>query len=489
MSDPRSESLDHAARLAQQSTSLEPDSESVRSFLDQVTERIVHQLESLSDQPASSIQEGPRVARDAREEWPPSREPLGDLLDLLFEELAPCSFNNPGPGFMAYIPGGGLFYSALADLISGSLNRYVTVWAAAPGFVQLETNVIRWFCSMVGFPESAGGFLSSGGSVANLSALVAARHDRLPENFLKGTLYLSDQTHHSMNKAALIAGLPTANVRQVPVDSDHRMSLDALEEQITRDRDLGLQPFMVVGNAGTTNTGAVDPLGKLSEIAARHRLWFHVDGAYGGFFCLTQRGRRRLAGIEHADSITLDPHKGLFLPYGTGSLLVRDTEKLRNAHTATADYMPPSQESAERLDFAELSPELSRSFRGLRVWLPLKLTGVEPFVDALDEKLDLADWLAERITEIKGLEVVAQPQLSTLAFRRVDPCLTGEQEDDSNERLLAAINARQRVFLTPTRLAGRFVIRVCVLNFRTHQDRMEMCLEDIREALFEIETG
>ncbi len=473
----------------QSRSALEVDAATVRGHLQLAATKIVEHFETLHQQPASDRSEGVTTARAAEESWPPTVSDLPSLLDELFDRLAPTSFNNPGPGFLAYVPGGGLFHSALADLLAGCLNRYVTVWAAAPGLVQLEINVIRWFCSMVGYPAEAGGFLSSGGSIANLSALVSARRDRLPEDFRHGTVYISDQTHHSVAKAALIAGLPQANVRRLPVDKNFRIDLQALGKTIDRDRADGFQPFLLVGNAGTTNSGAIDPLDELATLAEHQDLWFHVDAAYGGFFCLTHRGRRRLHGIERADSITLDPHKGLFLPYGTGCLLVRDPEKLRQAHSVAADYMPPIQGDAQRVDFSEISPELSRSFRGLRVWLPLKLHGVAPFEAALDEKLDLAEWMASRLSEVDGIKIIAPPQLSTLAFRLDRNDLDAEECDRLNQRLLAHINDSRRVLLTPTRLDGRFVIRICVLNFRTHRDRMEACLEDIRSAIDRVSAG
>jgi aromatic-L-amino-acid/L-tryptophan decarboxylase len=272
-------------------------------------------------------------------------------------------------------------------------------------------------------------------------------------------------------------------VREVPVDSAFRIRLDALRKKIGEDRDKGLVPFLIVASAGTTNTGAVDDLSALADLAKEENLWLHVDAAYGGFFMLTERGCAAMKGIERADSVTLDPHKALFLPYGTGSLLVRNGEELRRAHTVHADYMPPMQEDPDFVDFCLYSPELSRDFRGLRVWLPFKLHGAGPFRRALDEKLDLAKWAAEELRKIPDMEISAEPQLSLLAFRLVRAGISDEEINDMNRRLLAGINARQRVFLTPTSIGGKFILRICVLHFRTHRDRMEEALEDIRAAV------
>ena len=409
-------------------------------------------------------------------------------LELVFDRLAPKSFNNPGPGFLAYVPGGGLVHSALADLISNVLNRYLTVWEAAPGLVQLEANVVRWFCRMFGYGPGSGGYLSSGGSLANLSAVAAARTDKLGENFLRGTIYASAQAHHSVLKAASLAGFPSRNVRTLDVDDRFRLRLDELERRIERDAADGFTPFLVVANAGSTDFGAVDPLGELADLCSRHGLWLHVDAAYGGFFALTERGRDAFSGIDRADSITLDPHKGLFLPYGTGCLVVRDVTTLHRAHAGTGDYMPHLRDDPDQPDFCSLSPELSRGFRGLRVWLPVVMAGVEAFRDALDEKLDLARWAADELRTIPGLEIVAEPQLSILAFRLESPDADPQQNRHLNQRLLEAINRRRRVYMSGTRFGERFVLRICILNFRTHKDRMEACLEDIRAAVAEVRT-
>jgi aromatic-L-amino-acid decarboxylase len=404
-------------------------------------------------------------------------------LELIFDRLLARTYNTASPGYLAYIPGGGLFHAAVADLISDSINRYVGVFVASPGLVQLEVNVVRWFCQMVGYPEEAQGLLTTGGSLANFTAIVTARRNRLPDDFLNGALYCSDQIHHSVTKAAMLAGFPAANIRFVPSDERYRLRIDALREQLATDREAGWTPFLVVGSAGTVNSGAVDDLESLAELAHRENLWFHVDGAYGGFFVLTERGRNRLAGLARADSITLDPHKGLFLPYGTGSLLVRERGALERAHHVAADYMPQLQHDEDLVDFSEISPELSRDFRGLRVWLPLAMHGVEVFRQALDEKLDLAEWACRQLGAVEDIEIVAEPQLSIVAFRLRRPGLDEAELTLLNQQLRDRINARQHVFLTPTMLGGRYVIRICVLSFRTHLDRLQQCLQDIRESV------
>lgn len=469
---------------------LELSGEEMRRLVEAAMERIAAHVDSLPEQPSTSTEGGCRLARSLIEPLPEEGTPFPKLLSLLFERAVPRSLNTAAPGYLAYVPGGGLLHAAIADLIADSVNRYMGIAGGAPGLVRIESNVLDWLREIVGYPPESQGILTSGGSLSALTALITAREERLGEDFLKGVLYLSDQTHHSLAKSARLAGFPARNLRVLPSDTHCRLRLDALEAAVEEDRARGLTPFLVVGSAGTTNTGAVDPLDRLADFCAEESLWLHVDGAYGGFFLLTEDGRRVLRGIERADSVVLDPHKGLFLPYGTGALLVRDGEALKRTHTAVADYLPASRGNEVVTDFSEISPELTRPFRGLRVWLPMKMHGIGPFREALEEKLVLARWAAAELKTIEGIEVVAEPQLSTLAFRLHPAGMDDTAElNRLNHILMRRINRRKRVFLTGTKLGDRrdrFVIRICVLSFRTHQDRMEMCLEDIRAAVRDI---
>jgi aromatic-L-amino-acid decarboxylase len=461
---------------------LELDGAAMRALVDLAMARIIEHIDTLERQPAAVETGGAELARSLVESLPQTGTPPAELMELLFERVIPVSYNTASAGYLAYIPGGGLLHSAVADLIANAVNRYVGVWIAAPGLVQLEANVVRWFCQIVGYPEDAGGVLTTGGSLANLFALITARRVRLPADFLAGTIYTSADTHHSIQRAAVLAGFPPANVRDIPVDDARRIDVRATARQIEQDRHDGLLPFCLVGNAGTTNTGAIDDLDGLASLAAEFALWFHVDAAYGGFFALTERGRARMAGLARADSMSLDPHKGLFLPYGTGSLLVRDPETLWQAHSVFAHYMPAMQEDHEFVDFTQISPELSRDFRGLRAWLPIKMHGIDVFRDQLDEKLDLTEWAHQRLREISDVEIVAPPQLSVVAFRLRRPGWDATRLNALNREFMRRINARGNVYLTGTMLGPDFALRICVLSFRTHRDRMETCLSDIEQA-------
>lgn len=459
---------------------LDPSAEQMREMGRAALEYAIDFIGRRVDAPATKPPEAAEVARAHREPPPEAGGEFAPLLELV-ETIANNAPDNAGPGFLGYIPGGGLFASSLADLLSTTIDRYVNLWGEAPVAAQIENNVVRWLCDLFDYGAESRGVLTSGGSMANFSAIVAARADRLPEEFLSGTLYVSEHVHQSVTKAAMLAGFPVRHVRHVPADPSLRMDIEALRRAIAEDRAEGLRPFGVVGSAGTTNTGAIDPLDAIADVAVAEGLWFHVDAAYGGFFQLTERGSERFHGIERADSITLDPHKGLFLPYGTGALVVREGQKLRDAHhVGTSAYLQDLAADADIPNFAEYSAELSRDFRGLRVWFPLKLHGVSAFREALDEKLDLTEHLYDSLKSDPSLEVPWAPDLTVVAFRLRD------RDDAASRALLERINASRRVFLSSTVVEGRFTLRACIVSHRTHRDRIDECIDIIRRAAAEI---
>jgi aromatic-L-amino-acid decarboxylase len=469
------------------SNPLELDREQLASMIDEARDRVLDHLDELPETPAANVDEPAALAQRFRETEPPRQgRAFEDLMDELFEEAIPSSLNTPHPGYLAYIPGGGLPHAAVADLVADATNRYVGTWFAAPALARIEANVVDWLCSIVDYPEEAFGLLTTGGSMANQIAITTARREQLGEDFLDGTVYVSDQVHHSVSKSCVLAGLPADQVRAVATDEAYRMDPQALAERIREDREQGLEPFLVVANAGSTNTGAVDPMHDLADVADEADVWMHADAAYGGFFVLTDRGQAALQGMQRADSITLDPHKGLFLPYGTGSLLVRDVEALARSHAVDADYIPDWDPEAGAVDFSQLSPELSRDFRGLRVWLPLKMHGLRAFEANLSEKLDLAEHAAQRLAAMDQVDVLAEPQLSTLAFR-LDPAgVEGEELDELNQAWMRRVNERGRVHLSGTQLEGRVAVRISVVSFRTHREHVDACLADLATARDEL---
>ncbi len=464
-------------------TPLEPDRDRTRRLAGRVHELLADTLAALDERPAADTTgAGDVIARlpDAPPEQ--GRDP-GDVLGLVADAVGP-TYETAGPGYLAYIPGGGIVTAALAEALAAGLNRYTGIAELAPACVAMEQSVLRWLCDLFGLPAGAQGLLSTGGSMANLIGLVAARSRHATGSVDRATVYTGEQAHASVTKAARIAGLDPAHVRTVPSGPDLRLDPDRVAERIAADRRAGLAPACVVAAAGTTNTGTIDPLDELATVAGEAGVWLHVDAAYGGFFQLTDRGARRMAGIERADSITIDPHKSLFLPYGTGAVLVRDAADLRRAFSEHADYLQdlgetPGGDGGDGAlpDFNELSPELTRPWRGLRLWLPLQLHGVAAFRGQLDEKLDLTEEVHRRLARDPRLDVPWRPDLTVVAFR-----LAGAG-DGAQRELLERINARQRVVLSSTRVEGDRYLRVAVLSHRTHAPRVRECLEIVDDAV------
>ncbi|MCU0726203.1 MAG: pyridoxal-dependent decarboxylase [Planctomycetes bacterium] len=396
---------------------------------------------------------------------PEEGEDLGELVRRVVADFAPDAQVVGHPGFLGYAAGAGNLVSALGQALAMALNPYTGTMSTAPAFVRIEDEVIRWFCAITGYPPEAGGILTSGSSLAILSAVIAAR-ERARAPWEKARCYASDQAHHAVGKALFAAGFRPENL-VVLASRDGRMDSVALAERVRRDRAAGLVPVLVVGTAGTTNAGRVDPLGAIADVCEESGAWFHCDAAYGGFFrLLPEIGALR--GMERADSISLDPHKSFSMPYGTGALLARRVADLRFPRGLDASYMPPVRDEDLRYEYGEISPELSRDFRGLRVWLAIRAFGLGAFRENLRAKRRQALWLAEEIRRKSRLELVTEPDLSILTFRvRDDP------DGAATRALLARINSGGRFFLTSAVLGGRFVIRVCLLGFRTTDELLE----------------
>ncbi len=350
----------------------------------------------------------------------------------------------------------------------------------------MENMLLNWMAGLVDYPNSALGNISSGGSIANLTAIVTARdaHELKSKDLDRTVIYATSHVHHCLNKALRIAGLGECILKHIAVDGHYRMDPQALEEQVTLDREQGLLPWLLVGSAGTTNTGAIDPLDALADVADKHQLWFHVDGAYGAFFLLCEEERPKFRGIERSDSVVMDPHKGLFLPYGSGVVLVREGQKLYDSHVYLADYMQDAYSETDEHSPANLSPELTKHFRGLRIWLPLKLHGIRPFRSSLQEKLELAHYLYERLEALPRFEVGSKPDLSVVIFRYVPE---NGDPDRFNEKLTEVIREDGNLFFSSTRIDGTFYLRAAILSFRTHLDTIDELLTVLREKAAKIE--
>ena len=452
---------------------LEVTSNDVRALTEEALRYLVDFVERRRDAPASDFDGVRDLLERVRQPAPEAGQPLAGVMELVAAATAK-GHDTTGDGWLAYVPGGGLFTAALADFIARTTNRFVGVWEPAPVLAQIEATAVRWLCDLFDYPQEARGVLTTGGSLATFSAVVTARHALFDEDFAAATVYVTSETHGAAAKAAALAGFPRRNFRVVPTTPRLTMDPTELRPLIEKDERSGLKPCLVVATAGTVNTGAVDDMAALANVAHAAGTWLHVDGAYGGFFQLTERGRERLAGIELADSLVLDPHKGMFLPYGTGALLVRDGRRLREAHEIHGAYLQDLAPEGDIPNFADYSPELSRDARGLRVWMPIMLHGVGAFREALDEKLDLARYLYDELRALPQLEVPWQPELSIVGFRCSERYWA--EPDAATATLLERINASGRVFLSSTIVDGRMTIRVCILSVHTHRDRIDELL-------------
>jgi len=473
--------------LETQSRLLEPDANARGQLSAQVMGYAEQFLADLTSGPAYSVP----VDQKAFSQKAAITETGGSLesvLGLLHEHVNTTSVNPASGRFLGYIPGGGLFHAALGDYLAAVTNRYSGVYFAGPGAVQIENQLIRWMAHEIGYPEDASGVLTSGGSLANLNAIVTAReaHQIVGEAIPRSVVYMTEHVHHCLEKALHIAGLGQCVKRFVPVDGTYRMNPAALNDQIVADKKAGLNPWLVIASAGTTNTGAADPLAEISQIAAAQGCWFHVDGAYGGLFVLCPEGKPILAGIERSDSLVVDPHKTLFLPYGTGAILVKDRQKQYAAFNATADYLGNILEEEGELSPADLSPELTKHFRGLRLWLPLKLLGVTPFRAALSEKLHLARYFHEQLQRVDGYEVGPAPDLSVVIYRY---CPKRGDADAFNQQLMKSILQEGRIFISSTLVDRKLTLRAAISSFRTHLDEIDEALDVLKRHAKALEAS
>ncbi|HEX6740363.1 MAG TPA: aminotransferase class V-fold PLP-dependent enzyme [Sphingomicrobium sp.] len=459
------------AALRAETLPLEPDSGARRALGGRALDHALAFLDRVEDAPSLRPASEAFSERLDPEFAEAGRDPAA-VLDYLDACIEAPGIATTSPRFMGYIPGGGLFHSALGDLLAAASNKYSGFAPAAPGAVRIENACTQWLAGIIGYPAKAAGTLTSGGSMANLTAIVAAREAADPDG--GGAVYLTRFAHHCVDKALHIAGRGRAPRRVIATDASYRMSLDALERALEEDRRNGVRSWLVVASAGTVDTGAVDPLPEIAELARRYGAWFHVDGAYGGLFALCEPGKAVLRGIELSDSVALDPHKTLFLPYGTGAVVARNGQQLFDAFSASADYIQPFTETDVGPSPADLSPELTRHFRALRLWLPLQLAGIAAFRAAQAEKLALARYFHARLTELDGWDPGPAPDLSVVAFRYLPK--SGDV-DAFNERLMQHIQQEGRVMLSGTRIDGSYRLRCAILCFRTHLEHVDEAVD------------
>ncbi len=417
-----------------------------------------------------------------------SGEDIKAILKSLDRHVNFSGANTLSSKYFGYIPTGSIFHSALGDYHAAIINRYTGLYYTAPGPALLENTLIRWISNILGYPDNSLGNLSSGGSISTLTALVTARdaHNIEGDEINKAVVYLTSQTHHCLKKVLHIVGLDNCIVREIDIDDNYRMNANKLEEAVISDKKHGLNPWLIVGTAGTTNTGSVDPLYNLSQIANQYGLWYHIDGAYGAFYLLSDEVKDRFSGIEKSHSIIVDPHKSLFIPFGSGVTLIREGKKLHDSFSAHADYIENIMEKTEEMSPADLSPELTRHFRGLRMWLPLKLFGISVFKAALTEKILLARYFYEKMMEIKRIELGPYPDLSIVTYRWIPE---KGNPDDFNKLLLKKIQHEGKIFISSTKLNGKYVLRLAVGSFKTHKEDIDVAINVIRGSAEEIEAG
>lgn len=434
---------------------------------------------------------------------------LAEFKDVIIE----LSRQNAHPRMFGYVQSPGTAIAAVADFLASTLNANLTAWRSAPAPVEVERLTIDWIKQLIGYDDDAAGLFVSGGSMANFAALAAARVAKAPPEFREAggqgmakpmCVYVSRETHHSVEKAAVLLGIGRNYVRKIDVDKDYKIRIDQLADSIREDIAAGYTPFCVVANAGTVMTGAVDPLRAISEVARQFNLWLHVDGAYGGFAILAESARALFSGIELADSVALDPHKWLYLPVDCGCVLYRDPQAARNAFAHEADYTRViGHQADEAFAFWDYGPELSRRFRALKVWMLLRTVGVRTLGQAIEKDLDCARHLEGLVRQSDDFEMLAPVELSIFCFRHVPVHLreqmgtarSGPRDqierklDEWNERLLVALQLDGSSYLSNALLNGRFSLRGCVINYRTTLRDMEILLDDLRRVATTLADG
>src|SRR5881398_1585394 len=464
---------------------LEPSADEIRDWGNSVIQFMSDYLGNLRDRGVYRHMFSRRIRDRLDAALPTKGIDFDGLLKVFREDIIPFSRQNAHPRMFGYVQSPGTPIAAFADLLASTLNANLTVWRSAPAPVELERLTIDWIRQILGFNAEAGGLFVSGGSIANFAAIAAARQAK-DDSSGRLRIYASSETHFSIAKAAALLGIGRENVRLVDVDECFKIRVDDLLAKITADLAAGYLPFCVVANAGTVNTGAVDPLAEIREIADRFQLWMHVDGSYGAFAVLAESARKLFGGMERADSIALDPHKWLYLPVDVGCVIYRAPETAQATFAHDAEYTRIiGEEADEAFAFWDYGPELSRRFRALKVWMLLKGVGLESLSAAIESNLACARYFESIVRESDDFEMIAPVELSIFCFRHVPIQLRSESDqtiDAFNERLLVALQRDGSSYLSNATLGGRFALRGCILNYRTTLQDMEILLDDLRRV-------
>ena len=492
---------------------LDPSPEQIRSWANAAVELIADYLSTIRDRRVYPSTSSRQIRERLDSSLPEEPANFDELLHTFRNTLIELSRHNGHPRMFGYVQAPGTAIAAIADLLASALNANLTAWRSAPAAVEIERLTINWIKQIIGFNREGAGLFVSGGSMANMAALAAARRAKAPAQIQnKGAqscaktlrIYASEETHHSVAKAAALLGIGRDNVRLVSVNERHKINLDELVAAIEEDRAAGHLPICLVANAGTVATGAFDPFRQIGEIARRFNLWLHVDGAYGGFAALAASTRPLFGSIEEADSLALDPHKWLYLPVDCGCVLYRDPEMARATFAHEAEYTRViGQEADEAFAFWDYGPELSRRFRALKVWMLLKSVGLQALGEAIEKDLACARHFEKLVQNSEDFEMLAPVELSIFCFRHLPAQLKGalataspsEREkieellDAHNERLLLALQRDGNSYLSNARLCGRFSLRGCVMNYRTTLRDVEILLDDLRRVGVQLEAS
>jgi aromatic-L-amino-acid decarboxylase len=396
--------------------------------------------------------------------------PADAILARVEREVLPQMMNVCHPRFFAFVPSPSNFVSVMGDALAAGFNVFNGSWLGGSGPAALELAVIDWFRGWCGFPPEAGGLFVSGGSMANLTALVAARHTRIEDRTAGAVIYYSDQTHSSIDRALRVIGFLPEQIRRIPSDQEFRLPLAALAGAVQNDREAGLHPFLVIGNAGTTNTGAVDPLREIAEFCKAGNLWLHVDGAYGAAAMISDRGRQLLDGVELADSLSFDPHKWLFQTFECGSVLLRDAALLKATYRFMPEYLADVHRNMAEINPCDYGIQLTRGFRALKVWMSIQYFGLDAFRAAVDRGFALAEFAEAQLRGMERWEIVTPAQMGLVSFRR-----RGAGEEFYHQ-LHDAMLRDGYALATSTVLNGRTALRLCTINPRTTE-------EDIKQTI------
>ena len=460
---------------------LEMSSEQMMESALRAAELVVERIQNLHKEPAwrggSRSQLEAIMSEDPPEEGRSSLE----VIERAAHEILPIAGRVDHPRFFAFVPSAPTWPGVLADFMAAGHNVFQGTWLGASGPSMLEVVVIDWFRNWIGYPDTAGGLFTSGGSAASLDGFVAAREAAgAPEH---PAVYMSDQRHPALIRAARIVGVRSESIRVVPTDDHFRLDLDKLHKMIRQDQESGLMPIAICGNAGATNTGAIDPLNEIANYCESEQIWFHADAAYGGFAILAERGPELLKGLERADSIAMDAHKWLFQPFECGCLLVKDVRKLESAFSVQPEYLQDTQWGRDHPNFGDRGLQLSRSFRALKVWMSVQTFGMAAFRRAITQGIELAERAEAYIRGSRILQIANPASLGVVCFR-VNPKAAGlkdEKLEEINEAVQARVIDEGIAMMSSTRLRGLYSLRLCILNHNTTWEDVRLTLGAIED--------